>query len=117
MHTAYILITIITILINAGMAVADLAKADFVLANSDEVGVPRSFLPLLATLKAAGAAGLLLGLLGVGVLGIAAAAGLVGFFVVAIAVHIRARVFYNLAFPGAYLALAIASLSLAIAVD
>jgi hypothetical protein len=56
------------------------------------------------------AVGLLLGLLGVRPIGIAAALGLVAFFIGAVATHVRARVFYNIAFPMAYLALAIASL-------
>jgi hypothetical protein len=112
MVIAYLVVTVCTILANAGIAVADFAKADAVLANSAEVGVPRSWLPLLATLKAAGAAGLLLGLLGAHAIGLAAASGLVAFFVGAIVAHLRARVWYNLAFPGAYLALAVASLTL-----
>lgn len=113
MFIAYLVVTAITILANAGIAVADVMKADFVLGNSAEVGVPRSWLPMLATLKAAGAAGLLLGLLGGQVIGLAAASGLVAFFVVAIVAHLRARVLYNVAFPGAYLAMAVASLILA----
>jgi hypothetical protein len=48
-------------------------------------------------------------------LAVAAAAGLVAFYVGAVAAHIRARVFYNIAFPGAYLALAAASLAMSIA--
>ena len=114
MFIAYVVVTLVTVAINAGMAVADVAKAEFVLANSSEVGVPRSLLPPLAALKAAGAAGLVLGLLGLDAIGIAAAAGLTAFFLVAVAVHIRARVLYNIAFPGAYLALALASLTLGI---
>lgn len=98
-----------TILANGGMAVADLLKAKFVLANSSEVGVPESWLPALGALKAAGAAGLLLGLLGVPFIGPAAAVGLALFFLGAVMVHIRARVFYNIYFPGAYLALALGS--------
>ncbi|WP_233510234.1 DoxX family protein [Actinomadura craniellae] len=39
-------------------------------------------------------------------------AGLVLFFIGAVVVHLRARVFYNLAFPCAYLALAVATLAL-----
>ncbi|MGH8165102.1 MAG: DoxX family protein, partial [Rhodanobacteraceae bacterium] len=62
-------------------------------------------------LKAAGVAGLLLGLLGFHVVGAAAAAGLVVFFIGAMIAHMRARVFYNIAFPGLYLALAAASLA------
>jgi hypothetical protein len=51
--------------------------------------------------------------LGVRFIGIAAAIGLVLFFIGAVAAHVRARVFYNIAFPGAFLALAVASLVLA----
>ena len=45
---------------------------------------------------------------------IAAAIGLVLFFTGALIVHISARVFYNLAFPGTFWLLATASLVLAI---
>lgn len=113
MHTLYVVITVITIVINVGIAIADFARAKFVLANSAEVGVPASWLPALGTLKAAGGVGLLLGLLGIGPLGIAAAAGLVLFFIGAVGAHIRARVYYNIAGPGGYLVLALASLVLA----
>jgi hypothetical protein len=112
---AYMIITVITILANAGAVAADLAPARFVLANSAQIGLPRSWLPPLAALKAAGAAGLLLGLLGVKPIGVAAAAGLILFFTGAIAAHVRARVLYNIAFPGTYFALAIASAVLAAA--
>lgn len=115
LSTAYVLVTLATIAANAGIAVADFAKARFVLANSAEVGLRESWLPFLGALKAAGAAGLLLGLLGVPFVGIAAATGLVLFFVGAVAAHVRARVFHNFAFPGGYLALAVASLVLAAA--
>jgi hypothetical protein len=112
---AYLIITVITILANAWAAGADLARPRFILANMAEVGVPRSWLPPLAVLKGAGAAGLLLGLLGVRPLGIAAAIGLVLFFVGACTAHVRARVFHNIAVPGTYLALAVTSAALAIA--
>ncbi|MCO6009016.1 DoxX family protein [Actinoallomurus purpureus] len=115
MFAAYVVVTVLTILANAGSVVADLARAEFVLANSAEVGLPQSWLPALATLKAAGAAGLLLGFLGLRLIGVAAAVGLVLFFVGALSAHVRARVFYNIAFPGGYFALAVASLVLAIA--
>lgn len=106
-------VTLVTILANAGIAAADLMGARFVLANSAEVGVPRSWIPSLAALKAAGAGGLLLGLMGLHPLGLAAALGLVLFFVGAVGVHVRRRVFHNIAFPAAYLALAGATLTLA----
>ncbi len=103
-------IVVITIVANLAIAVADLARAGFVLANSAAVGVPRSWLPWLGCLKGAGGAGLLLGLLGVPVVGVAASLGLVGFYVGAVVAHVRARVLSTIAFPGCYLASAGASL-------
>jgi hypothetical protein len=110
MNPAYVVVTVITIAMNAGMAILDFTRSKFVLANSSELGVPLSWLPTLATLKAAGAIGLLLGLMNVRFVGIAAAAGLVLFFTGAVGTHIRARVFHNIVFPGTYLAFAITSL-------
>ncbi|MFH8976120.1 DoxX family protein [Streptomyces sp. NPDC017890] len=114
MFTAYVIVTVVAIVANTGIAVADLMRAGFVVANSAEVEVPPSWLPRLAALKAAGAAGLLLGLLGVRPLGVAAAAGLVLFFVGAVAAHVRTRVWHNFAFPAGYLALNAAALFLAV---
>ena len=105
-------IVIATIVANLSIALADFASAKFVLNNSAEVGVSTRWLPMLGALKAAGAAGLLLGLLAVRPIGIAAALGLVVFFISAVAAHVRARVFYNIAFSMGYLALAVASLVL-----
>ncbi|MEU0807090.1 MULTISPECIES: DoxX family protein [unclassified Streptomyces] len=110
----YAAVTVAAIVANAGIAVADLAKAEFVLANSAEVGVPRTWIPWLAVLKAAGAAGLLLGLLGVRLIGVAAAVGLVLFFVGAVGAHVRKRVFHNIAFSVGYLGLAVAALAAAL---
>ncbi|OBG29820.1 DoxX family protein [Mycobacterium sp. E3198] len=115
MHTAYVIVTLTTAVVTAGIAVADLIPAGFVLANSAEVGVPRSWLAPLAAAKLAGAAGLVVGLLGLRALGIAAAAGLVLFFVGAVITHLRAHVVYNIAFPGAYLCLSAATLALMVA--
>lgn len=75
------------IVANAGAAMADFNRANFALANSVRVGVPSSWLPALGILKVAGAAGLLLGLLGIRYIGSAAAAGLVLFFLGAIGFH------------------------------
>lgn len=112
MHIAYVVITLTTAVVTAGIAVADLIPAGFVLANSAEVGVPRPWLPALGAVKLAGAVGLVVGLLSLPALGIAAAIGLVLFFVGAVITHLRARVFYNIAFPGAYLCLSAATLAL-----
>ncbi|MET8804026.1 DoxX family protein [Streptomyces sp. NPDC004546] len=115
MEIAYVAVTCTAVLANAGIAAADLAKAPFVLANSAEVGVPSAWIPALAVLKAAGAAGLLLGLLGARPLGVAAGTGLVLFYVGAVITHVRARVLHNIAFPGVFLALAVGALALAAA--
>lgn len=113
---AFLVVTSFTAAANIGIAAADLAGARFVLANSAQVGVPRSWLPRLAVLKLAGAAGLLLGLLDAALrpLGAAAACGLVLLYLGALAFHLRARVLHNLAFPGLYCATAVASLVLAV---
>ena len=115
MGTAYLSIAVTTAVVTAAIALADFVPARFVLANSAEVGVPRSWLPALGAAKLAGAAGLVVGLLGVRVLGIAAAVGLVLFFIGAVITHLRARVLYNIAFPGAYLCLSAATLALTLA--
>jgi hypothetical protein len=107
MHTAVIITVIV---LNAGVGVADLLKARFVLATSAAVDVPPSWLPMLGTLKLAGAAGLTLGLLGVPALGVAAGIGLVLFYVGAIVAHLRARKFATGAAPLLFLGLAAATL-------
>jgi len=107
----YVVVTVITAAVTAAIAIPDLIPAGFVLANSAKVHVPRSWLPMLGTLKLAGALGLLVGL-GLPVIGIAAATGLVLYFIGAVIAHLRARVLYNIAFPGAYLGLSPASLVL-----
>ncbi|ASR37501.1 transmembrane invasion protein [Prauserella marina] len=109
MTTALLVATIGCIVANAFIAGADYLKAGFVLKNSAEVGLPARVLPYLATLKLAGAIGLVGGLTVVPWLGVAAGCGLILFFVGAIVAHVRARVFYNIAFPGLYLLLAVMS--------
>ena len=81
----YVVITVITAVITAAVGIADFIPAGFVLANSAKVHVPRSWLPMLGTLKLAGALGLLVGL-GLPVIGIAAATGLVLYFIGAVIV-------------------------------
>ncbi|MFE9796036.1 DoxX family protein [Streptomyces goshikiensis] len=113
---ALLVVTLLTAGVNVGTAATDLAGARFVLASSAEVGVPRSWLPWLAALKLAGAAGLLLGLCDAALrpLGAAAACGLSLYYLGALVFHLRARVLYNLAFPGFYFITAVASLALTV---
>lgn len=114
MNAEYTVVVGATVAANAAIGFAGLAKADFVAKTSAEVGVSSSWLPLLGGLKLAGAAGLLLELVGIRWIGIPAAAGLVVFFVGALVAHVRARVFYNIAFPALFLAFAVASLLLSL---
>ncbi|MCV7384646.1 DoxX family protein [Mycolicibacter longobardus] len=108
--TLYLVTVAVTAVITIAIAVPDFVPAQFVLANSARVGVPRSWLPLLGGLKLAGGLGLLIGLAGVPLVGVAGAAGLVVYFVGAVVTHVRAGVLSNIAFPGLYLLLATASL-------
>ncbi|WP_328647863.1 DoxX family protein [Amycolatopsis sp. NBC_00348] len=110
MTTVHLVITLVTIAANAGMGVADVLRARFVLASSAAVDVPAGWVPALGILKLAGAAGLAAGLAGFPAVGTAAAIGLVLFFVGAIGAHVRAHALSTLGAPGAYLALAVASL-------
>lgn len=111
MSSVLIIATVGCVVANAFIAIADYARAPFVLANSAEVRLPPAAIPYLATLKLTGAVGLLMGLLGVHWLGLAAGVGLTAFFIGAVLAHVRARVFYNIAFPSGYLLLAVASTS------
>jgi hypothetical protein len=103
----YVIVTVIAVLINAWAAGADFVRAKFVLANSAELGVPEGWVLTLGVLKAAGAGGLLLGLFGVPVIGLAAAVGLVLFFLGALFVHVRAKVWHNIAAPAFFFVAAV----------
>ena len=75
------------------------------------VGVPLRLFPVLASLELAGAAGILTGLW-LELVGIAAAAGLVAYFIGAVTGHLRAGDTKNLTMPLTPLALSIAVLVL-----
>ena len=116
MFTAYVVVTLMAIAANTFAATADFMRLKFVLITAAKVGVPESWLPMLGILKAAGAIGLLVGLIGVPLIGTAAAVGLILFFVGAIYTHVRARDFssqFGLAIG--FLLLAVAALVLGLA--
>lgn len=114
MSTVYVIVALTTAAVNTAAAVADFLRAKFVLANSAQLGLPASWVLPLGLLKLAGAAGLVLGMLGVEPVGIAAATGLVLFFLGAVGIHVRKGVYHNMIYPGACLVLAGATLVLAI---
>ena len=75
----------------------------FVVDNLVDYGVPRGWWPWLGALKALGAIGLVVGL-AVPEVGVAAAAGLVLYFLGAVITVVRARAFGHVLFPLLYLA-------------
>ena len=111
MFTVYIVVTIFAAAANTYAAIVDFRRPQWVLDNMTQWGGSHSWLFTLGTLKAAGALGLLVGI-GVRLIGIAAAVGLILFFVGAIAVVIRAGWYSHLPWPATYLLLAIGSLAL-----
>jgi hypothetical protein len=114
MFSAYVVVTLMAIAANTFAATADFMRLKFVLITAAKVGVPESWLPMLGILKAAGALGLLLGLIGVPLIGTAAAVGLILFFVCAITAHLRAR-YYSIGPAVTFLLLAVAALVLGLA--
>lgn len=116
MFKLYVVITVLTAAANLYAASNDFRRVDWILASMDRLRLPYSQLPLLGALKAAGALGLLAGLL-LPMVGIAAAAGLVLFFVAAIVFALRVRWYSHLPFPTIWLLFAVAALALRVAVS
>jgi hypothetical protein len=113
MFTAYVIVTFLAAAANIFSAALDFIRYKQILINMARVGVPDSWITILGTLKAAGAIGLLIGI-GVPLIGTAAAAGLVLFFVGAIITHLRARD-YSFGLAVVFLLLAVAALALRLA--
>jgi uncharacterized membrane protein YphA (DoxX/SURF4 family) len=111
----FIALIIVTVLLAAMLAMSasmKLRKHEQVVAViGGTVGVPARAFPVLATLELAGAAGILIGLRAQP-LGIAAAAGLVLYFIGALTGHLRVGDTKNLTMPLPPLVLSIAVLTL-----
>jgi hypothetical protein len=92
MFTAYVVVTLVAIAADAFSGVAALVHFKPIIPGMLKAGVPESWLTFpIGALKTAGAIGLLLGLIGVPLIGPAAAIGLGLFFVCAIHTHLLAR--------------------------
>ena len=117
MDTAYLVVALLAIAANAFSGVAALVHFRPIIPGMARAGVPESWLTFpIGTLKTAGAAGLLLGLAGVPLIGTAAAAGLVLFFVCAVSIHLRAGDYSpQLGLAIGFLLLAVAALALGLA--
>ena len=88
MHTTYIIITSLAALAYGYAAVLNFVGAELVRVVAERVQVSTRWMIPLGTLLAAGASGLLLGF-AVPVLGLAAAIGLVLYFICALTAHVR----------------------------
>jgi DoxX-like family len=115
MSTAYVIVTILAAGLVGFSAYAVFAHAKYVVEPLTHYGVPRSWWPWLATAKAAGAAGLLIGLL-MPVIGVMAAIGLVLYFIGAEITVVRARWYTNIQVPLIYMAAVVASLAMKLAI-
>ena len=89
MHIAYIVTTLLAAFATSYAASLNLAGAESVKVVADRVHVSQRLMIPFGILLASGALGLLIGLT-VPALGIAAGIGLVGYFVCALGVHLRA---------------------------
>jgi hypothetical protein len=89
MSVAAAIVSVLLAGLLATAAVRKLSHREPIVQSYVRVGVPEDKLDYLATVLLAGAAGLLLGLVWAPV-GVAAAAGVICYFAVAIAFHIRA---------------------------
>lgn len=114
MSTTYLAVTIATVAVNTFSGTVSLARPRFLAPAMARARVPESWLAFpIGVLKVAGATGLLLGLLGVPLIGIAAAIGLVLFYVCAVHTHLLAADYSRqLALSIGYLGLAVTTLVL-----
>lgn len=111
MSTIAAVVTVVLAAVLAAAAIRKLTHREDVVAAYAKVGVPEERLNPLALVLLVGAAGLLLGLAWTPI-GIAAAGGVVVYFVLAIAAHVRHDDAANLPTPVAIEAMAVAALVL-----
>ncbi|MEV5882076.1 DoxX family protein [Streptomyces sp. NPDC052020] len=111
MSTAYVVVTVLGAAMAGVSAITTFLRAEWIAKPLAGYGVPRSWWPWLGAAKAAGAAGLLVGL-AVPAVGVLAASGLVLYFLGAVATVVRARWFTHVPIPLLYAAPVAASLAL-----
>jgi hypothetical protein len=113
----FVATVIVSALLAAALAFAAIRKLSHrpeIVATYVRVGVPEDKLDYLASLLLAGAAGLIAGLFWAPI-GVAAGIGIVSYFVLAVAAHIRANDTENLPTPVALELIAVAALTLRLA--
>ncbi|MFD3519631.1 DoxX family protein [Streptomyces sp. NPDC058653] len=108
MFIAHAVVGILLAVALSASAVAMATRNATIAANMTKLGVPDSWLPRLASLKAAGAVGLVVGLW-IPFIGAAAAIGVVLYFLGAVYYHVKAKD-YVIAPPAVFVVLAVAAL-------
>ena len=110
MFTAYAVVSVLLAVMLAGSATADFVRYKKIGLLMAEMEVPESWMTNLGLIKAAGALGLLVGI-GVPLVAMAAAVGIILFFVGAVTIHLRAGD-YSFALAVVFGLLAVAALVL-----
>ena len=113
MFIAYTLVAVVLALMSVGTAVAKIRHLEPATSGLITAGVPTSWFVPLALLDLAGAAGLLIGI-GWRPLGIAAATGLLLYFLGALGFHVRAKDYQGLPMPTVFTVLSAAALALGV---
>jgi hypothetical protein len=111
MTIAYIIVTIAAALWVGFSAYSIFTKAAFVIEPLQSYGVPESWWFMLGLAKAAGAVGLVVGLF-IPFIGVAAAIGIILYFLGAVTTVLRARSYKTVVYPVLYLIPAAAALIL-----
>lgn len=114
MNTAYHIVAVVAALWIGFSGYSLFAKQQFVVEPLQQYGVPQSWWNWLALAKSAGALGLVAGLF-IPAIGVAAAVGLILYFLGAAATTVRAHSYKTTVFPLLYLAPAAATLTLQLA--
>jgi hypothetical protein len=110
-HMVHIIVTVLAAAWVAFSAYSILTRAAWVVDPLTSYGVPSSWWPWLGAAKAAGAAGMLVGLL-VPVIGVLAGIGLILYFLGAVVTVLRARSYSTVVYPLLYLVPVVAALVL-----
>ena len=113
MALVYDILAIVLTVALVGSGVGKLRKAKSIVESITSLGVPLRMFPFLAACEIAGGIGLIIGIWW-RPLGIAAAIGVVLYFLGAVSAHLRKRDFKGM--PGAGLLLVLSAVTLAIAV-
>jgi uncharacterized membrane protein YphA (DoxX/SURF4 family) len=111
MFVTLIVLSILLVIVLVGSGGAKLAKAAPIMEQMSTVGVPPRALPLLAALEFAGAIGLIVGFFWWPI-GVAAAVGVLLYFIGAVIAHLRVRDIKNVAPATIFAVLAAVELAL-----